>query len=66
MIDSIRSLDESEQSKCFSKHFDVKEGEKTTVMLGGIPGIAYNYLIIVKPDIMPEYVEINKVTKGSF
>ncbi len=66
MIDSIRSLDETLQSKCFSKHFDVKEGEKTTVMLGGIPGIAYNYLIIVKPDIMPEYVEINKVTKGSF
>lgn len=44
----------------------LKEGEKTTVMLGGIPGISYNYLILVKPDIMPEYVEINKVTKGNF
>jgi hypothetical protein len=45
----------------YSKHFDVEEGKTRTITLGGFKFVNVMYLVFVKPDVMPEYVELKKV-----
>ncbi len=59
-------LTTSNPTNCWSKHFEVPEGQEITVYLGAFPKISVAHHVYIKPDVMPEYVELKKIPKGLF
>lgn len=56
----------SNPNHCWSKHFDVPAGGKTTVYVGGFAATPVAPMVFIKPDDMPEYVELKKIPLGLF